>query len=1126
MFWFLLLVLVGSGDGLRLASYISSGGLHGEIRFEPGTDDALRIRLALKATLQYPDQQWTWAVTRFPVDYTRIEDRCSDQYLGETIIDLTEHLGPLTLPGNETSVSEIPNIALTGEKGLWGKGLVLREIYSPRTICASITVLERNAEKNAEARFHGPVAGSVWFRWLGGTAGDSTTDTIIYADLHHTSKQKLQSVAFTEHNWKIYVTDIFDSGRDKNDCRILQSVFDPDDLGPGRSIGDVDSRLGKIRVAVDTGKRFKTAYRDTVISLLPSDLLGTHRSLYLVVFHPTHPDSVLACARIKNRKFILAKSLVSSHGLKGDVTFTQETPYHPTWVNVSLHPINDLETRLRYETKIAAYRIHDLPRDPRDTNHQVGTECLSTKGLYNPGKLDVNATPPAGFGTQDQYAIGDLSGKLQGRREGTQHQDILPGSAKLNGIYWDIFLPLSGRHSVLHRSIVLHKYNETDNKGIIPWICSTISQHLSQTAGQMPMLTAQAVFKYPLVGRILFRQPQNEPESDTAIIIENLIHADGSALNNSAEHRWMIHNNPPGKDYYNWTARCLSAGAPYNPHKIEWDPDHPERCSQEEVNLCRLGDLSRHGTLDIAGRKAEGPRISRKLFTDSSLPLSGPNSILGKSLVIYDDHGPVARGERLACTIISRVYRRKAVAKDWFGNSEQVGVHGKFEFIQQTEYDVTDVEVMLEGLEGKTGAYRIHMTPVEMDLEFPCEATSLYEPYNPLNVTKPPSLSPAEGTTDQYELGDLSGKFGTLEKRRRFTSTYNDTLLPIFGYQSILGRSIIIHKKDGDVRWACSSIERGYAPSEARELRAIASFHHPQGFAYGYMRMTQLIYKDGSQSETIIEVKLRHPGERDRNVTRNHNWAIYVNPVGVDATVKTKATRCVAGGYIWNPYFTQLADPLNEDLYRQECGPDQPLRCHVGDLSARMGPIDIGLERRVFSDANFPLEGDISALGKSIVIKDQNFGSQPFACANIEPDFDIVKYANIRRPPRFVVAQFLEDVRQIMGIPEWMLSIDNRKTKILHSGACIQFLLHFRGPIASRIEQDFSRLMSTGKLKEPSLSIPGWVQPKRKSTLSHRQCGTRDPNDKSFKFPNSAPKIHLSLALMLSPLINYIPLSI
>lgn len=93
---------------------------------------------------------------------------------------------------------------------------------------------------------------------------------------------------------------------------------------------------------------------------------------------------------------------------------------------------------------------------------------------------------------------------------------------------------------------------------------------------------------------------------------------------------------------------------------------------------------------------------------------------------------------------------------------------------------------------------------------------------------------------------------------------------------------------------------------------------------------------------------------------------------------------------------------FQEDLYKQECGADLPLRCDVGDISARLGPIDIGLQRRVFADPNFPLEGKVSALGKSIVILDQDFSSKRFACANIEPDNDIVKYANIRKPPRFV----------------------------------------------------------------------------------------------------------------------------
>lgn len=124
-----------------------------------------------------------------------------------------------------------------------------------------------------------------------------------------------------------------------------------------------------------------------------------------------------------------------------------------------------------------------------------------------------------------------------------------------------------------------------------------------------------------------------------------------------------------------------------------------------------------------------------------------------------------------------------------------------------------------------------------MDLEFPCEESSLYGHWNPLKVDPSTSPAPAQGTTDLYEMGDLSGKFGTLDNKNKYYSTHNDTMLPLFGPRSILGRSIVIHKKDKNLRWACSTIERGYAPSEARELRAIASFHHPDGFAYGYVRM-------------------------------------------------------------------------------------------------------------------------------------------------------------------------------------------------------------------------------------------------------------------------------------------------
>lgn len=88
-----------------------------------------------------------------------------------------------------------------------------------------------------------------------------------------------------------------------------------------------------------------------------------------------------------------------------------------------------------------------------------------------------------------------------------------------------------------------------------------------------------------------------------------------------------------------------------NPLQVNFENELPTQCSHLEVGMCRVGDLfNRLELLSIAGRKAERD-VSRKMFTDVHLPLSGHNNILGKSLVVYDDFGPVARGERLACSM-------------------------------------------------------------------------------------------------------------------------------------------------------------------------------------------------------------------------------------------------------------------------------------------------------------------------------------------------------------------------------------------------------------------------------------------------------------------------------------------
>lgn len=62
----------------------------------------------------------------------------------------------------------------------------------------------------------------------------------------------------------------------------------------------------------------------------------------------------------------------------------------------------------------------------------------------------------SGMGTQDQYPVGDLLGKYKDRTEYLNHKYLLPGLAnELSGAYWDAWLPLSGKHSVAHRAVVL-----------------------------------------------------------------------------------------------------------------------------------------------------------------------------------------------------------------------------------------------------------------------------------------------------------------------------------------------------------------------------------------------------------------------------------------------------------------------------------------------------------------------------------------------------------------------------------------------------------------------------------------------------------------------------------------------
>lgn len=253
------------------------------------------------------------------------------------------------------------------------------------------------------------------------------------------------------------------------------------------------------------------------------------------------------------------------------MTLQQRNRFEPTWLNFTIHAaVNELKQNTEYVRDLAGFKITDLPTDPlraNDANH-----CATSGSLYNPSMVNQKNLPPPGYGTQDQYAVGDLSGKLQNRNKQYPHNYLLPVSPgnELNGIYWDTFLPLQGHGSIVHRGLTIDRIKRVEGDGDQreALTCATLNLYQANKKYQTPMFTAQVLFRYPIVGRILFRQPRDEPTADTTIITEYLIHADGSTMNTSEAHRWAIHHEPPGKDFYNWTERCLSAGHVYNPFKV------------------------------------------------------------------------------------------------------------------------------------------------------------------------------------------------------------------------------------------------------------------------------------------------------------------------------------------------------------------------------------------------------------------------------------------------------------------------------------------------------------------------------------------------------------------------------
>ncbi|KAG0723410.1 Superoxide dismutase [Cu-Zn] [Chionoecetes opilio] len=663
-------------SSVLLYTTLSWGGLRGNITFSwGGAGTNVTVEAALEvagADLIGEPEEYDWAVHDWPIRYDS-DKRCDTSDLGSKKWDLSRLLGKLVVPQVEgPQLFETDQLSLVGDDSIWGRAM---RIAGKKTTCANLQGV--GGERTYEARFSTPVGGSVWVRtWTWdvgkGNASSKGMQNTIFTDVFHTSAD---DPATGDHSWAFFITDILDEKDNRPTCNFLSRMYDPAGRekcdGEDCPLGDLTAVHGPLRVSSSRSRFSRKLYAST--NLVLPDLTGP-RKIYLAIMGTLHPDNLWACANLRPVTPKSVRAVFNAQGVTGYVMLRQESIFTTTDVTLSL---------MGLAGEAGGFHVHELPAlPPRYPGQQ---HCGATKGHYNPYKVDPATSPEPGLGAHDQYELGDLSGK----------HGMLLGLPDTHATVTDHNLPLFGPRSVVGRGLVIHKAEGAR------WVCANLRP-------MTPQIRAAVTFRYPLVGEIVFEQEADEPLSDTSVLVTYLVYSDGSR-NTTGDHRWYVHRDPPGRDFYNWTMRCVSAGARFNPYKVSTEEKQYRGCSADSPSKCELGDLSgRLGFLRVSGTVKGAPE-SQKMMTDANLPLSGPRSILGHSIVIFDDFAPKHRGDRMACMSIHRIFRHKGVVTKWSATRGVGELEGKVEFIQESEYDLTNTEVELRGLEGIAGGYHVHM---------------------------------------------------------------------------------------------------------------------------------------------------------------------------------------------------------------------------------------------------------------------------------------------------------------------------------------------------------------------------------------------------------------------------------
>ncbi|KAK3509936.1 hypothetical protein QTP70_023768 [Hemibagrus guttatus] len=721
------------------------------------------------------------------------------------------------------------------------------------------------------------------------------------------------------------------------------------------------------------------------------------------------PSLEYTCAEIRLLEPKHVSALIDMRGVKGYIIFHQSSPFDLTTLSLNLANLN---------RRVGPYHVHLFPTPQMRSPPESTCSNDNVGGHWNP--FDVNTQPsvypPPPGSTHDYYEIGDLSSR----------HGLLSNADDIQASFTDWNLPLFGQNSIVGRSVVLHQPDS------VRFICSSIGY-----PGEV--ITARAIFQSPVVGTILFTQLKENPYSDVSVFLDLTYGRPNTSA--TQKHHWHIHKYPISTETDNDEGCCLSTGGHWNPYNINTNiSSYNVNCRPECPFACEIGDLSsKHKMLNLSANVGKLP--SKNFFTDTTAWVSGLSSMIGRSVVI---HGPNQINPRIACANITLLRFPSARTGSWHGSGTS---GGNVTFFQLSPQGPTNIHVSLTNLEAKAGGYHVHLLPIKSGAEA-CSNENIMGHFNPYGVNISMSPSPGNGTVDQYEIGDISGKFGDLADQNQFENHYKDSNMPLSGPNSIIGRSLVIHYRNGS-RMQCADIT-AMNSSDGHWIIAKAIFNRS---VKGKVIMSQQCFPDGSFSDVTLLVDFKE--SNTVNVT-NASWYI------IESLVNGLVAGCPGNGVIYNPF--------NMSAQSSNCAPFTYLACEVGDLTSKHGSVSL-TQRQLFTDANLQLTGDYTVIYRSLVLK---AGNKTIDCADIVP-VSLSAQQIFLSVTKFSRYDFRKRVADVLEVPVSQVSILPGSFSTMEGGKCQQVTFLVSGNMSLQKLSAVKDSQMMGMYKQSELCIKSGV---------------------------------------------------